>query len=1127
MINLKKNLSLFKEKDGYAYALRSGKKLALILLVIGYNSMDNMLLASAYQRVTLHLKNEPIDHAFKEIKRQTNVSYLFDGQYSALANPVSLNVKALDLKQALPKIFENQPFDYELREGVILVKRKAAAPLTAAPEKQQQYASGRVTDEQGNVLVGATIYIEQLNLTVQTDAEGKFNLPIRTESIQARISYTGYISRNYNLKQNQTNSIILQKQENVIQEMVVVGYGKQRKELVTSAVGSLKVDDSNMRQVASPTRLLEGRIAGVNVSMGSGNLASGERIAIRGTSSISAGNTPLYVVDGVPINTADMSLFSFGESYSPLASFNHADIESIEILKDAASAAIYGSRASNGVVLITTRSGKSGRSDIRFSATGGFSSFANKNKIKLANSDQYIKVYNAGADNYNRQYGLNIENADYKIPIQNPYQGMADTDWLDLITQKGYFQNYDLSFAGGSTKTNYYIGLGLTDQEGVIKNNAIRKYNLNSKISHKFYDWLEVGANNMGNFIKNNQVPGANLGSTIIARAIEQRPFDRPYKPNGDYYVGGTDELTRHNPVQILNEQDAYVDNYRFLGTYYAQANFLDHFSLRSSFSADIGYTYDYTYYNKNHPYGTGVGRLLDYNRLIQNVVYDNILTYSNSFKDWTVDAMIGHSFQKQLTRNSGIDGRGFPTPSLQVISVASDIFTATGGLGEYALESYFTRGTFAYKDRYMMTATLRADGSSKFHRDNRWGYFPSLSFGWNVSKEDFMGENEHDLKLRASYGKTGNQDGIGQYAYQALMSGGQNYGNQSGISVSSFGNKDLHWEKADQYDLGFDVSFAQRRVELSVDAYYKKTYDLLYNKPIHGTTGMTSIVSNIGSMLNKGLEFSLSTNFNFNALSWKSNFNIAHNTNRILSLLAETAPIAIGDNRALKVGQSIGAFYLFDWEGLYQYDGEVPQEQFELGVRAGDVKWKDVDNNNIINDNDRIVTGSSNPKFTGGWSNSFGYKGFQLDFQFTYAYGADVYSAWKATGMANLGASFAKDLSYVENAWSGPGSTNVYPRPLIGLAHNTKNSTRFLDDGSFIRLRSLTLGYNFDKTSLRKAKLNGLRVFANVDNLFLLSNYSGWDPEVNTNLDPRFYGVDLFGVPQPRTFSLGVNINL
>ncbi|WP_223110793.1 SusC/RagA family TonB-linked outer membrane protein [Sphingobacterium hotanense] len=1084
--------------------------------------------AESVQKISIDVRNERLVDVFKQIKEQSNVSYLFDGKFTPIAKSITLKANSMELRELLPLIFQNQPFGYDYDKGVIVVREKTKDSQTRSSLTHiQEFVSGFVVNETGEALGGATVQLADGSKTVMTDAKGYFNLAISAETVSVRISYTGYETKTVILKQQEAPRIILNARQNILDETIVVGYGVQKKALVTSAVGSLKVDDSNMRQVASPTRLLEGRIAGVNVSMGSGNLASGERISIRGTSSISAGNNPLYVVDGVPINTSDMSLFSFGENYSPLAAFNHADIESIEILKDAASAAIYGSRASNGVVLITTKSGKAGRNDVRVNITTGFSEFANRNKIKLTSSQQYVNSYNAGVDNYNKQFGLAVGQSDYKIRISNPYEGLPDTDWLGLIVQKGYFQNYDASFSGGNTKTNYYFGLGLTDQSGVIKNNAIRKYNLNSKISHKFSDWLEIGANNMGNFIKNNQVPGANLGSTIIARAIEQRPFDRPFKPNGDYYVGGTDELTRHNPLQILNEQDAYVDNYRYLGTYYGQASFLDHFSFRTSFSADIGYTYDYTYYNDKHPYGTGVGRIIDYNRLIQNLVFDNVLNYNNSFGDLTVSAMLGHSFQKQMSRSSMIDGRGFPTPSMQVISVASEIFDASGSIGEYALESYFGRGTFSFQDKYLMTATFRADGSSKFHRDNRWGYFPSISFGWNVSREEFMGDNTNDLKIRASYGITGNQEGIGQYAYQALMSGGQNYGNISGISVSSFGNKDLRWERANQYDAGFDISFFKRRLNISFDAYYKKTFDLLYSRPIHATTGVTSIVSNIGTMENKGLELSINTNVPIGQVVWKSDFNIAHNKNKILSLLDDELPIAIGDNRALQVGKSIGAYYIFDWDGLYQYDGEVPQEQFDLGVRAGDVRWRDMDGNNIINDNDRIVTGDSNPKLTGGWNNSFSYKGFQLDMMFTFMYGTDIYAQWKSTGMANLGSNYAKDLTYVENAWTGPGTTNVYPRALIGLGHNTKNSTRFLEDGSFIRLRALTLGYNFDKSLVEQMKLKGLRVFATADNLFLLTRYSGWDPEVNNNLDPRYYGVDLFGVPQPRTFSFGLNVNL
>src|SRR5690606_5244342 len=464
--------------------------------------------AESVQKISIDVRNERLVDVFKQIKEQSNVSYLFDGKFTPIAKSITLKANSMELRELLPLIFQNQPFGYDYDKGVIVVREKTKDSQTRSSLTHiQEFVSGFVVNETGEALGGATVQLADGSKTVMTDAKGYFNLAISAETVSVRISYTGYETKTVILKQQEAPRIILNARQNILDETIVVGYGVQKKALVTSAVGSLKVDDSNMRQVASPTRLLEGRIAGVNVSMGSGNLASGERISIRGTSSISAGNNPLYVVDGVPINTSDMSLFSFGENYSPLAAFNHADIESIEILKDAASAAIYGSRASNGVVLITTKSGKAGRNDVRVNITTGFSEFANRNKIKLTSSQQYVNSYNAGVDNYNKQFGLAVGQSDYKIRISNPYEGLPDTDWLGLIVQKGYFQNYDASFSGGNTKTNYYFGLGLTDQSGVIKNNAIRKYNLNSKISHKFSDWLEIGANNMGNFIKNNQVP--------------------------------------------------------------------------------------------------------------------------------------------------------------------------------------------------------------------------------------------------------------------------------------------------------------------------------------------------------------------------------------------------------------------------------------------------------------------------------------------------------------------------------------------------------------------------------------------------------------------------------------------
>ena len=1070
--------------------------------------------------VSLNMRNVTIEDVLNAIETRTEFRFLYNKQIVDVTRKVTVNANKEDIKLVLKKIFDGTDITFSI-DGKQVVLRKAEK----VPVKQNTVrVTGVVTDFNGQEIVGATVRLEGTASGTITDIDGRFSIEAPLDG-KLNISYIGYNAEIIQIDGKNNIKVILEEDVRTLDELVVIGYGTQRRSLVTNAISKVKIDESNMRNVASPGQLLEGRVAGLTIGTTSGNLGTGERMSIRGASSLSASNQPLYVVDGIPITNTNANIYNFGEAMSSLATLNLTDIESIEVLKDAASAAIYGSRGTNGVVVITTKSGKQGRSDIKLNVNAGFSQFANKNKLKFADSEMYIMQFNEGVANYNRQYGLNVGDANYKVPISNPFQGLPDSDWLSYITQTGHAFNSDISFSGGSNKTNYYIGGNISNMEGIIKTNALQKINLKAKISHEVRKWLEVGANVSGNYLKNSQVPGANLGTTIIARAVEQRPFDRPIKPNGEYYQGGTDELIFHNPVQILNEQTAYFDNYRYLGGYYAMLKLNNKFTWRSSFNSDIAYTYDYTYYNENHPYSTGGGRIIEYNRLNKNILAENVINYNDVIDKINLGVMLGHSFQKTATNTSLIDGRGFPSPAFDVLSVASEIYDASGSLSEFAMESYFGRATMAYMEKYLMTLTLRTDGSSKFAPSTRWGWFPSASLGWNISKEDFMKDAGVDMKFRVSYGKTGNQDGIGNYAYQSLMSGGRNYGEASGIAVTSFGNNKLTWETADQYDIGLDMEFLKGRINIIVDAYLKNTNNLLYSMPIHATTGVTSIMSNIGSMRNIGLEFSLNTDFRIGRVNWISQFNIATNKNEITSLLGDDQPLSIGANRALQVGKELGAFYLFKMEGIYQYDGEVPQEFYDLGIRAGDVKWLDADGNNIINDNDRQVMDAPTPDFFGGWNNSFRYKAFQLDIFLTYMYGNKVYNQRKGTTIGRLGGRFAILEDYVNNRWTGPGSTNKYPRAMNSDTNNDRNSDRWLEDGSFVRLRNLTFSYNVPNKYLSKLNLKGLRLYAQGDNIFLLTRYSGYDPEVSTESDPRLSGVDLLNVPQPRSISFGANI--
>ena len=991
--------------------------------------------AASAQKVSLSVRNATVKAAIERLQKDYGYSFVIKTKDADVNKKITLDVKNEEIGAVVGKMFAGQNVVSSVEGKMIAIMSAPAKRDAAARASVNAVVKGVVKDSAGNPITGATVIVDGTTIGATTDLDGSFSVRIgaRTD-VRLIVSYLGLKTREVAVDDPaRFYEVRLENDNMALDEVVVVGYGTQRRSLVTNAISQFKPTEENMRSVMSPSELLQGRIAGVSISTSSGNLGSAEKMSIRGSSSLSASNEPLYVIDGIPLSNNSASLYSFGENMSSLATLNLTDIESIEVLKDAASAAIYGSRATNGVVLITTKQGREGKSEVKVNYGFSITQFPNTGRREYVGSKQYVEVFNEGVDNYNRQNGFTVNSSGYVKPIRNPYGDMPDTDWLDLITRLGQSHYLDLSFSGGNAKTKYYLSGSYNYQEGVIKTNDISKVNLKSNINHEMFKWLKVGANISGNYLHNNRIPGADLGSTIIGRAVQQRPFDRPYKPNGGYYTGGTDELLLHNAVQILSEETSYTDNYRFIGSFWAEAQIAKGLTVRASYNNDSAYTYDYVYYNQNHPYAADKGRILDRNR-------------------------------------------------------------------------------------------FRTDGSSRFAPDCRWGWFPSVSVGWNVSNESFWDAEKTDLKIRASYGRTGNQDGISNYGWQALISGGTNYGGQSGIAISSSGNDRLTWETADQYNAGFDLSFLGGKINMIADVYLKNTNNLLYSKPVHATTGETSILSNIGSMRNKGVEFTINTHLNLGKVLWSSSFNIARNVNKLTSLLEDDL-LSIGANRALKLGRTVGSWYIFRTDGICQYDGEVPQALYDKGVRAGDVKYWDRNGDGNITDDDRIVTGNPNPKFSGGWNNTFKYKGLELSLFFTYSYGNDVYASWMIHG-SKPGYTRSLLKAYADNRWTGPGTSDKYPRAIYSYSGwNGKNSTMYLTDGSFIRLRSVTLGYTFPQRLVSKIHLKGLRVYAQGDNVFLCSRYPGWDPETSVNLDPRFYGEDNDGVPQPRIFKLGVNI--
>ncbi|MGV3510274.1 MAG: TonB-dependent receptor [Sphingobacteriaceae bacterium] len=1096
-------------------------KLTVVLLV---TTLLHASAAGYAQKITLSKSSASLEQVFWEISNQSGYEFVYDVEMLKEAKPVNAEFKNTSLEKVLKECFAGQPLTYTIQRNFIIVKRKQPS---LSGVNQVIPITGKVTDENGNPLPGVTVKVKNSNLAVVTDTKGEFAFRDIDGDAILVFSYIGFITQEVAANNQSSLQISLKEDRQQLNELVIVGYGQQRKQDITAAVSSFKPTEENARPVLGPDQLIQGRMAGVNVSGGSGSPGSSNRVTIRGIGSLSATNEPLYVIDGVPLVNRNAALINLGENMNPLSLLNPNDIESVEVLKDAASSAIYGSRATNGVILITTKSGKAGKSKFGVDIYTGFSQVPKPDRMDMAMPDQYLAVVNEAIDNFNIQNNYDPGSSNYVLREENPFPGEPGTNWFDLVTRTAQTQSVSMSFTGGTDKTKVYLSGNYLGQEGAIIQQKFTKYTAKLNLLHKLYNWLEFGVNTNFSYSTNDRVPGSNSGATMMARSIPQRPFDRPYKPNGGYYLGGTDELIYHNPFQIINEQDAILDNYRFLGTFIGTAKLMEGLTFKTMLGTDLTYTLDNVYYNQNHPYGTGVGLKYDNRRFTPNTLWENTLNYNKQIDKLAIDALAGYSYQKVNFSSSEIEGRGFPTSSFQQLSVAAEINSAGTDITESALKSFFGRTNFSWDKKYLLSLSLRADGSSKFNPENRWGYFPSVSAGWNASNESFWTFEGTTAKLRASYGETGNQDGISSYAYQSQMSGGRNYNNQSGIGVSTNGNRNLTWETAQQFGVGVDLTFLNGKVNFTTDYFIKNTNNLLYSKPEPATTGFTSIISNVGSMRNKGWEFMLGTNFPIGPVTWTSDFNISFIKNKLTSLIGDE-PLLIGANRTLQVGEEVGSFYMYKQLGIYQTDDEVPTTLYtNSGVRAGDVIYEDLDGNNKIDVNDRQIIGSSNPDFFGGWNNGFSYKNFDLNVFFTYSYGNDVYASYRIT-TERLGNGFQNMTQRVINErWTGPGTSNTTPRAISGSSWNTQNSSRFLEDGSYLRLRSLNLGYTLPQTIAKRIGMNRVRVYAQGDNLFLWTKYKGFDPEVTSDFDPQFIGQDNMILPQLRTINFGINIGI
>ena len=886
-------------------------------------------------------------------------------------------------------------------------------------------------------------------------------------------------------------------------------------------------------------------MTGISITSSSGIPGSTPRVIIRGVSSLSGDSSPLYVVDGIP-----------AEKYPNI---NANDIERMEVLKDASATAIYGSRANSGVILITTKSGHKGQTRINANVYSGAAMVGHD--IKMANTAQYIDVMSRAVDNYNVQANQ-LEK--FYIP-----KDIIDYDWMAAVSRKVSLKTgANVSMSGGGEKTRFFVSAGYEGEQGYLKTTGFHKVTGRTKFSYDIAKWLEFNLNTSIAYSRYNMVEETDGSLKILRAAREEQPWYPATHADGSWRVMSSGGLARHNPLMIINEEKYYTNKCQLQGTVSFVFKPFKGFKYTPSIS---GYSiYDKTIKKlteKNEERGTkdGWAALSEQKDNSFRYVFDNIVSYDNKWSELTFSALAGHSFEKYEyetfgAKSDNYKNEAYPSSSFNLITSGTAIYPGSIGYNAYALESYFSRIALNWADRYILNLSFRADGSSRFPVNNRFGFFPAGSLAWLVSNEKFFPQNPvvTDLKFRVSVGQTGSMNGISNWAAMSLIGAGTPYNGSSGMRITQTA-QNLRWEKSTKYNFGTDIEFFSGRMNFGADVFYSITDGLLYPRPVVATTGYTSLSSNIGSMDNLGVEATLGGRIFDGPFKWDLSANFSWSKNRLISLLDNTDIIVVedsqlygGNKHALILGKPVSAWYMLRMDGIYQYDDEVPAKLYAKGVRAGDVKYFDKNDDGDIDDNDRLYCGKATPDFFGGITSSMSWKGLELNIFFQYSMGGKVFSAWKGCGQegteslglssgsvtADNGKTYTQFFNVSEKAatqyWKGPGTSTTMPRPTMAGLHtgwscdyNILTSTRYLEDASYLRIKNITLAYNFPGKWMEKARIGGLRVYATVDNAWTFTKYEGYDPEASMTSGPASakYGTDFGWEPMMRSFIFGLDI--
>jgi len=991
--------------------------------------------------------------------------------------------------------------------------------LVAFALAQSKVITGKVIAGNSGAIPGVSVYVKGSPTSgTQTDAMGSYKLSVSDNAKTLVFSYIGFKTKEMPISGTVLN-ISLEEENTTLSDVVVVGYGTQIKRDVLGSQARVTAADMKDRPLATLESALQGKAPGVFINSSSGKLGQALQIRVRGISSISASNQPLFVIDGVPIVTESLGVYT--EPDNPLAAISPDDIESMEVLKDAAAAAIYGARASNGVVLITTKRGKAGRTNVDFGYYAGFSDPTKKGKF--LNADQYRQLLDASF-----KYG-DYDGGDYTNAAEmwEDYTGTTDwtstnnTNWVNESFQRGHVQQYSLNINGGNEKTRFMLSGNYNNNEGIIVSNRYVRTGGRLSLDHAVSKILDVGGSINISKVDNYRVPTDNAFSNPL-QLNALPPIQPVYDESGElnnstYYYNSL--------IDIANGKNLST-TYRTFANAYASLKITPNLVFRSEYGFDFNNLEEEQFLGSKTEDGGGTGGYADdYLAKSINFNTNNTFTFNKTFNEkHSLNVLAGFAFQDTKFRYSRVTGTTLPSDAFTKIASAAVVSYGTSSETSHTFVSYLARVNYKYLDKYLLSASIRTDGSSRFGANNRYGTFPAVSAGWIINQEDFLKSSTwlSQLKLRASYGLTGNAE-IGDFASRNLYEG-VNYAGIGGTRPSQLGDPNLTWENTQNFNIGLDFGLFGDRISSTIEYYKKKTTDLLLNAPIIGTNGFSSITQNIGDMQNQGAEFSLNTRNFVGEFKWSTSFNISFNRNKVLRLINDQ-PIYPGGRflGRVAVGEPLGQFFGKAYAGVDPENGDAIY--YTNATRSKTTNDYTLAENQIL--------GDPNPNFYGGFGNHFSYKNFDLDVQTQFVSGNDIYNMAGVFQSAN-GDWFDNQTIDQLNYWTPTNTNTNIPQPRFGESNGNSPSSRWIQDGSYFRVKSVVLGYNIPKPFLNKYKIQNVRVFVSGINLLTITGYNGYDPEVNTPASGSNtqsnniqIGHDFYTPPQARTITFGLNIGL